>query len=100
MEPSIDEDELGVSTVIKVFEINKDIIAGVKVDSGAICVGDTVHLKRGEVSKNAKIRSIRIGKDEVKKVEVGKECGIFLSPNLDVREKDVIIAYKKKIDDI
>jgi len=100
MEPSIDEDELGVSTVIKVFEINKDIIAGVKVDSGVICVGDTVHLKRGEVSKNAKIRSIRIGKDEVKKVEVGKECGIFLSPNLDVREKDVIIAYKKKIDDI
>lgn len=100
MEPTIDEDELGIATVIKVFEINGDHIAGSRIDSGLLSVGDTVHLKRGEVSKNAKIRSIRIGKEEVKKVETGKECGIFFSPNLDVREKDVIIAYKKKLDDI
>lgn len=100
MEPTIDEDELGTATVIKVFEINNDHIAGSRIDSGLLSVGDTVHLKRGEVSKNAKIRSIRIGKEEVKKVEVGKECGIFFSPNLDVREKDVIISYKKKLDDI
>lgn len=100
MEPTIDEDELGSATVIKVFDINGDHIAGSRIDSGFLSIGDTVHLKRGDVSKNAKIRSIRIGKEEVKKVESGKECGIFFSPNLDVREKDVIIAYKKKLDDI
>ena len=100
MEPTIDEDELGTATVIKVFEINADHIAGSRVDSGVLSVGDTVHLKRGDISKNAKIRSLRIGKEEVKKVETGKECGIFFSPNLDVQQKDVIIAYKKKIDDI
>lgn len=100
MEPSIDEDELGIATVIKVFEINSDHIAGAKVDSGRLEVGDTIHLKRGDLLKNARIRSIRIGKDEVKTVEATKECGVFFSPNLDVREKDVIIAYKKKLDDI
>ena len=100
MEPTIDEDELGVAAVIKVFDINGDHIAGSRIDSGSMSVGDTVHLVRGDISKNAKIRSIRIGKEEVKKVEVGKECGIFFSPNLDVHEKDAIIAYKKKLDDI
>ena len=100
MEPTIDEDELGSATVIKVFEINKDHIAGSSVTSGRLEVGDTVHLVRGDVTKNARIRSLRIGKDEVKIVEAGKECGVFFSPNLDVREKDAIIAYKKKLDDI
>jgi translation initiation factor IF-2 len=100
MEPTIDEEELGSATVIKVFEINGDHIAGTHIDTGVMEVGDTIHLVRLDVSKNAKIRNIRIGKEEVKKVEAGKECGIFLSPNLDVHEKDVIIAYKKKLDDI
>jgi translation initiation factor IF-2 len=100
MEPTIDEDELGLATVIKVFDINGDHIAGCLIDSGLFSVGDTVHLKRGDISKNAKIRSIRIAKEELKKVEAGKECGLFFSPNLDVQPKDVIIAYKKKLDDI
>lgn len=100
MEPTIDEDELGKATIIKVFEINADHIAGSRIDSGVLSVGDTIHLIRGDVSKNARIRSIRTGKEEIKKIEAGKECGIFFSPNLDVREKDVIIAYKKKTDDI
>ncbi len=100
MEPSIDEDELGKATVLKVFDINGDHIAGSSIESGLFEVGNTIHLKRGDVVKDARVRSIRIGKEEVKKVEAGKECGIFLSPNLDVREKDVIIAYKKKVDDI
>ncbi|MFZ2199198.1 MAG: translation initiation factor IF-2 [Microgenomates group bacterium] len=100
MEPSIDEDELGVATVIKVFEINGDHIAGSSITTGKFEVGDTIHLIRGEVVKNAKVRSIRIGKEEVKIVEGGKECGIFFSPNLDVQPKDAIIAYKKKVDDV
>ncbi len=100
MEPTIDEDVTGSATVIKVFEINGDHIAGSHIDTGRFEVGDTIHLKHGDVSKDARIRGIRTGKNEAKKVELGVECGIFLSPNLDVHEKDVIIAYKKKLDDI
>lgn len=100
MEPTIDEEELGHATVIKVFEISGDHIAGSSIDSGRLEVGDTVHLKRGDVAKNARIKSLRIGKAEVKQVEAGKECGILLSPNLDVQLKDAIISYKKKLDDL
>jgi translation initiation factor IF-2 len=101
MEPTIDEDELGTATVIKVFEINGDKIAGCRVEKGRFETGDTVHLKKADGTvKDARIKSMRIGKDEVKKVPAGSECGLFLFPNLDVREKDVIIAYKKKLDDL
>ncbi|MFH1244151.1 MAG: translation initiation factor IF-2 [bacterium] len=101
MEPTIDEEELGKAIIIKVFEINADHIAGCQVESGRLETGDTIHLIRQDgVVKDARIKSMRIGKDEVKKVPAGQECGLFLFPNLDVREKDAIIAYKKKLDDI
>lgn len=96
LEPTIDEEELGSATVLKVFEINKELVAGCHVDSGRLEQGDIVHVKKVEGStKEAKIKSIRVGKDEVKKVEAGKECGVLLFPNLDIDKKDVIIPYKK-----
>ncbi len=95
MAPSINEEELGKAAVIKVFDINGDHIAGCRIESGRLETGDTIHLVRGPVVKEAKIRTIRIGKDEVTKVEAGKECGVFFSPNLDIKEKDYIIPYKK-----
>ncbi len=101
MEPTIDEDELGTATVIKVFEINGDKIAGCRVEQGRLEIGDTIHLKKSDgTSKDAKIKSLRLGKEEVKKVGAGTECGVFLFPNLDVQPKDAIIAYKKKLDDL
>lgn len=93
LEPEINETELGTATVLKVFDIDGDHIAGCRIDSGEFKTGDTIHLIRGEAKKDAKVRSIRIGKDEMKKVESGKECGFFFSPNLDIKEKDRIIAY-------
>lgn len=96
MEPTIDEETLGTGTILKVFDINGDHIGGTRVDSGKISVGDTVHIKRGtDVNKEARIKNIRTGKTELKEIEAGNECGILFSPNLDIREKDVIIAYKK-----
>lgn len=101
MEPTIDEEELGKATILKVFEMNGAKIAGCKVESGRFETGDTIHLNKADGTvKDARVKSMRIGKGEVKKVEAGVECGILLFPNLDVSEKDVIIAYKKKIDDI
>jgi translation initiation factor IF-2 len=100
MEPTIDEDELGRGVVIKVFEINGDKIAGVRLESGRFETGDTVHLNKTDGTvKDARIKSMRIAHDEVKKVPAGTECGVFLFPNLDVQPKDAIIAYKKKLDD-
>lgn len=101
MEPTIDEDELGKAIVVKVFEINGDKIAGSRVESGRFEIGDTIHLNKADGTvKAAKVKFLRIGKEEVKKVPAGSECGIFLYPNLDLKEKDVIISYKKKVEDI
>jgi len=96
LEPTIDEEELGQAKVLKLFEINRDLIAGCVVESGKISVGDTIHLKKksGEL-KNARVKSLRIGKQELKVVEAGKECGLLTYPKLDIEPKEVIIAYKK-----
>lgn len=101
LEPTIDEQELGTAKVLKVFEINGNNIAGSLIESGELSSGDTIHLKKKSgVIKDARIKSIRIGKDKVPSVKAGKECGIRLFPNLDITEKDVIISYKKvKTDD-
>lgn len=95
LEPTIDEEELGRATILKIFEINKDKIAGCRLDSGTVCVGDTVHVKRGELTKEARVRGMRIGKTEVKQASIGSECGILFSTNLDIEPKDIIISYKK-----
>lgn len=95
MEPTIDEEVLGQGTILKIFDIDGDHIAGTRVDSGRLAVGDTIHLKRVELTKEAKIRNLRIGKNDTKEVSAGGECGVFFSPNLDIKEKDLIIPYKK-----
>lgn len=96
LEPTIDEEELGRGIILKIFEINKDVIAGVKVESGKISTGDLIHLKKPDgIVKEARVKSIRIGKEVMKEVGTGKECGILVFPNLDMGPKDVIISYKK-----
>jgi len=96
LEPTIDEKELGIAKVLKLFEINADLIAGCVVESGQLTVGDTIHLKKKDGQlKNARVKSLRIGKSEVKEVKTGQECGILTFPRLDIAEKDLIISYKK-----
>jgi len=96
LEPTIDEEELGRAKILKIFEINADRIAGCLIESGKFEVGDTVHvIKKDGETKNARIKSIRVGKEELKSVATGKECGILFFPKLDLREKDTIISYKK-----
>jgi len=101
LEPNYDEKILGEGNILKVFEINKDKIAGVKVTSGKLETGNTIHLKKEDGTvKDARIRAMRIGKDEVKVVEAGAECGILLFPNLDIKEKDVIISFVKSNEEL
>ncbi len=101
LEPTIDEEILGEALILKVFDFGDKKIAGCRVQSGKINLNQTIHLKRGEeLIGDAKIVSLKIGKDEVKKVPAGSECGILLSPQLDIQEKDIIIAYNKKEEEI
>lgn len=96
LEPTTDEEDLGEAEILKIFDFNKNKIAGCKVLTGELKVGDTIHLKReGEILEDAHIKSLQKGKEQVQKVKTGDECGILLSPQLDITEKDIILSYNK-----
>lgn len=88
------ERELGQGTIIAEFPYEKDRIAGTKVTSGRLAKGDMVRVMRGDVEiGRARIKSIRQGKNETTKVEVGGECGVFLDKKVDFTLQDGIIAF-------
>lgn len=88
------ERELGRGVIIAEFPYEKDRIAGTKVASGRLAKGDMVRVMRGEVEVGkARIKSIRQGKNDVTRVEVGGECGVLLDKKVDFMLQDGIIAF-------
>lgn len=83
------EEVLGKGKIVAEFPFEKMRICGTKVTEGRIARGDKV--KIGELS--SKIKSLRVGKNEVNKVEAGAECGLLLDPQIDFKIGDDIIAY-------
>lgn len=77
---------LGEAKIVKTFPFNDQIVYGSLVTSGRIRIGD-------KVGDNAKVISIRIGKESLKEVKKDQECGIILEPNLDLKPGDSIIAH-------
>lgn len=87
------ERELGVGQIIAEFPFDKVRIAGTKVVSGRLARGDTIKLIRNEAEiVRAKIKTLRIGKNEVTKVEAGSECGVLFDRQVDFVLQDGIIA--------
>lgn len=96
LEPTIDEEETGSAKIAMRFEIRGDIIAGCEVNSGKINSGSLVHLERDKKAiADSKIKSLKSGKDNVKTVKAGNECGIVLDPQIDFKVGDVIKSYRK-----
>lgn len=96
LEPTIDEEEVGIAKVKAIFDIRGEKIAGCVVTKGAMSVSDKVHLKRNDqIVADARIVSLKQGKVDVKKVEENNECGLVLKPELDLKENDYIQAFKK-----
>lgn len=90
----VEERVLGTGKVIAEFPYEKDRIAGTKVVSGRLAKGDSVRIMREETEiDRARIKSIRQGKNEVTKVEVGGECGVLLDKKVDFTLQDAIIAF-------
>lgn len=88
------ERELGVCMVLAEFPFNGERVAGVKVASGRIARGDTIKIIRKDVEiGRGKARSVKRGKEDVTKIEVGGECGVLFDKPLAFEVGDVIIAY-------
>jgi translation initiation factor IF-2 len=91
---SLLEEVYGTAKVLASFPFDKQIVMGIKVLEGRIAKGDKVRIERGdEVIGEGFINSVRVGKEQISKVEAGSEAGIIVGPPLDFTIGDVIICH-------
>ncbi|GIW58859.1 MAG: hypothetical protein KatS3mg086_144 [Candidatus Dojkabacteria bacterium] len=91
-----EEIELARAIVKKVFILsNGSIVAGCEVKSGTFVKGYKVWVERGdEEVGRGKIVSLKQGKNEIREVKKGLECGIIIDPQIEIEEGDEIVAYR------
>jgi translation initiation factor IF-2 len=85
----------GRAIVLRLFSIGRANIAGCRVLNGVIERSSRVHLIREQkVLHDYSIGSLRREKDDAREVREGMECGIRLEGFNDIKEGDLLEAYK------
>jgi translation initiation factor IF-2 len=93
LHPEVTEKIKGTATVLADFKINSDRIAGCRCTEGVFTKSDTVRVERtGQVIGTSRIKSLKISKNDVQSVKSGIEFGAVLSPYVDFKIGDAIIA--------
>ncbi len=94
--PEVKEEITGHAEIRRVFRSSKfGSIAGCMVLDGRVARSSKVRLLRdSQVVYTGDIASLRREADDVREVKEGFECGILLKDYSDVREGDVIEAYR------
>jgi len=96
LDPEFEENVLGSAEVRKIFTFSKvGKIAGSYVIDGLIKSNSSIRVIRdGIVLHDGKINALQRGKDSVKEVKKGFECGITLENYSDFKEGDILEAYE------
>ena len=96
LEPEFEEEELGHAEVREIFKVPKiGAIAGSHVIDGVITRSAKVRLLRDHVVIfEGELASLRRFKDDASEVRQGFECGIGLERYNDIKEGDIIEAYR------
>lgn len=91
-----EERDTGEAEVQKVFQSSQlGSLAGCLIKEGIFKRHCLVRQKRGgEIVWKGKLSSLRRGKDDVKEVKEGLECGILLENRNDIQQGDTLIAYE------
>ena len=89
-------DSTGRAIVLRTFSISRfGTIAGCRVLNGTIGRDSRVHLIRDQkVMNDYRIGSLKREKDDAKDVREGMECGIRLEGFNDIKEGDLLEAYR------
>jgi translation initiation factor IF-2 len=96
LEPVYREQVDGHAEVVQTFKAGKTIIAGCRITDGKLTRNATARVQRGSTTVyTGKIQSLRRGKDDVREVSQGFECGIVLEDFNDVQVGDIIEAYSQ-----
>jgi len=98
LEPTYREVIEGHAEVQQIFKAGKNvIIAGCRITDGKITRSSQARIMRKkERVYDGKIASLRRGKDDVREVATGYECGIILEDFTDFEVGDVIEAYNQE----
>lgn len=92
-EPTSNEIILGKAEIIAEFKM-KEKVAGGRVLEGEIKKVDRFHLlRKGQISGEGRIKSLKVGKNDVEKVKAGEEFGAIL--NLDFIVGDMLVSFRK-----
>ncbi|QEY33079.1 translation initiation factor IF-2 [Synechococcus sp. RSCCF101] len=95
LEPELVEEALGEAEVRAVFTIGKSAVAGCYITSGKVLRNSKVRVHRGkEIVFEGDLDSLRRGKDDVKEVATGFECGIGCDRFANWQNGDRIAAYR------
>jgi translation initiation factor IF-2 len=96
LKPERRETDLGRALVLRLFTISRvGTIAGCRVLAGNIARNSRMRIIRdNRVIGDYPIDSLRREKDDAREVREGLECGIKLSGYNDLKEGDVLEAYK------
>ncbi len=96
LEPEKKEEVIATAEIKQTFRISKvGTIAGCIVRDGKMLQKSKVRLIRdGIVIYTGELGSLQIGKDSVKEVLAGKECGMSIAGYNDIKEGDMIEAFQ------
>ncbi|HEY7778985.1 MAG TPA: translation initiation factor IF-2 [Ktedonobacterales bacterium] len=97
LEPVYKEQVDGHAEVMQLFKAGRTtIIGGSRVTDGKIPRSDQVRVQRGgKTVWTGAIASLRRGKEDVREVAQGFECGIVLDGFTELEEGDIIEAFSK-----
>lgn len=88
------EEVLGRARILASFSSKNATILGVRVLEGKFRVHDHVKVMRGDQEiGRSKIVTLRRGKQEVKEVEKGTECGMSIQVPIDFQPQDMLLSY-------
>ncbi len=95
LEPTYHEVVEGHAEVIQIFKAGKNtVIAGCRITDGKITRSAQARiLRKNEKVYDGKISSLRRGKDDVREVATGYECGIVLDDFTEFEIGDIIEAF-------
>lgn len=96
LDPEYEEKVIGTVEIRKIFKFSKiGNIAGCYVTDGIVKNNASVRIVRdGIIIQEDKISSLQKGKDTVKEMKKGFECGITLETFNDIKEGDVLEVYE------
>ncbi len=96
VKPGRVEEVLGKGSVIAEFPFGKDErVAGCRVTEGLISKGTKIRVLRDGLDLGeARLKSLRVVKDEVNKVEKGKDCGMIFDPAIDFQIGDMVESFR------